>query len=82
MPITATYDHEHRRVVATAVGRITLDEIRSHLEEERQEPALDQVLLVGRQHEAGTVLQQLAEIIVIEWRHDMPPNCRTIFGPI
>ena len=40
MPITATYDHQHRRVVATAVGRITLDEIRSHLEEERQEPAL------------------------------------------
>jgi hypothetical protein len=40
MPITATYDHEHRRVVAAAVGRITLDEIRSHLEEERQEPAL------------------------------------------
>ena len=40
MPITATYDHEHRRVVATAVGRVTLDEIRSHLEEERQEPAL------------------------------------------
>ena len=40
MPITATYDHEHRRVVAAAVGRITLDDIRSHLEEERQEPAL------------------------------------------
>ena len=40
MPITAIYDHEHRRVVATAVGRVTLDEIRSHLEEERQEPAL------------------------------------------
>lgn len=40
MPITATYDHQHRRVIATAVGRISLDEIRSHLEEERQEPAL------------------------------------------
>lgn len=40
MPITATYDHKHRRVIATAVGRISLDEIRSHLEEERQEPAL------------------------------------------
>lgn len=40
MPITAIYDHEHRRVVATAEGRVTLDEIRSHLEEERQEPAL------------------------------------------
>ena len=40
MPITATYDHQHRRVIATAEGRVTLDEIRSHLEEERQEPAL------------------------------------------
>jgi hypothetical protein len=40
MPITATYDHQHRRVIATAAGRISLDEIRSHLEEERQEPAL------------------------------------------
>jgi hypothetical protein len=34
------YDHQHRRVLATAVGQISLDEIRSHLEEERQEPAL------------------------------------------
>ena len=40
MPITATFDHLHRRVIAQAVGEITLDEIRSHLEEERQEPAL------------------------------------------
>jgi hypothetical protein len=40
VPITATFDHQHRRVVAVAEGRITLDEIRSHLEEERQEPAL------------------------------------------
>ena len=40
MPITATYDHTHRRVNAEANGRISLDEIRTHLEEERQEPAL------------------------------------------
>lgn len=40
MPITATFDHTHRRVTAEAVGRVTLDEIRTHLEEERQEPAL------------------------------------------
>jgi len=40
MPITATYDHQHRRVLATATGQISLEEIRSHLEEERQEPAL------------------------------------------
>ena len=40
MGITATFDHQHRRVSARAEGRITLDEIREHLEEERQEPAL------------------------------------------
>lgn len=40
MPITATFDHQHRRVVAAAEGHVTLDEIRTHLEEERQEPAL------------------------------------------
>lgn len=40
MSITATYDHAHRRVIAEAKGPITLDEIRAHLEEERQEPAL------------------------------------------
>lgn len=40
MPITATYDHQHHRVLAEATGRVSLDEIRSHLEEERQEPAL------------------------------------------
>ena len=40
MPVTATYDHARRRVMAKAVGQVTLDEIRLHLEEERQEPAL------------------------------------------
>ena len=50
---------------------------------DRQQPALDQVLLVGRQHEAGALPQQLAQIIVIERRHDRPPeNKRTILGAI
>jgi hypothetical protein len=40
VPITTIYDHEHRRVLARAEGRITLEEIREHLEEERQEPGL------------------------------------------
>jgi len=40
VPITATYDHQHRRVTARAEGRVTLEEIRNHLEEERQEPGL------------------------------------------
>ena len=41
MTITATYDHRLHRVIATASGPITLEEIRAHLEEERQEPALN-----------------------------------------
>ena len=50
---------------------------------DRQQPALDQILLVGRQHEAGALLQQLAEIVVVERRHDRSPrNRRTIFGAI
>jgi hypothetical protein len=40
MGITATYDHRHRRVNARAEGRVTLEDIRAHLEEERQEPGL------------------------------------------
>jgi hypothetical protein len=40
MTITTTFDHQHRRVIARAEGSITLDEIRDHLEEERQEPGL------------------------------------------
>ena len=40
MPITATYDHKHHRVLAVATGPVTLEELRAHLEEERQEPAL------------------------------------------
>jgi hypothetical protein len=38
--ITATYDHMHRRVVARAEGPVNLEQIRDHLEDERQEPGL------------------------------------------
>jgi hypothetical protein len=40
MAITATYDHRARRVTARATGVVTIEEIRDHLEEERQEPGL------------------------------------------
>ena len=40
MGITATFDHKARRVSARAEGRVTLEDIRTHLEEERQEPGL------------------------------------------
>lgn len=46
MPITATYDHQHHRVLAEATGPINLDQIRTHLEEERQEPALSYTELI------------------------------------
>ena len=40
MAITATYDHRARRITARATGVVTIEEIRDHLEEERQEPGL------------------------------------------
>jgi hypothetical protein len=40
MSITATFDHRARRVIARATGQVTLEDIRQHLEEERQEPGL------------------------------------------
>ena len=53
------------------------------LARDRQQPAFDQILLVGRQHEAGALLEAAAQIIVIERRHARPPeNSRMIFGAI
>jgi len=46
MPISTTFDHQHRRVTAQAEGSVTLDEIRDHLEEERQEPGLGYAELI------------------------------------
>ena len=40
MTIIAKFDHESRHVYARAEGRISLEEIRDHLEEEREEPGL------------------------------------------
>jgi hypothetical protein len=40
LPISTTYDHKRHRVIAVASGGVSLDELRSHLEDERQEPAL------------------------------------------
>ena len=53
------------------------------LARDRQQPALDQVLLVRRQDEAGALLQELAQVIVIERRHGRPPaNRRMTLGAI
>jgi hypothetical protein len=66
MPITATYDHQGHRVLATAVGRITLEEIRSHLEEERLEPALSYTELIDAR---GAILDFPSEDvrILVAW---------------
>ena len=53
------------------------------LARDRQQPAFDQILLVGREHEAGALLEALAQEIVIERRHERSPeNSRMTFGAI
>ena len=48
-----------------------------------QQPALDQILLVGRQVETGTLLQELAQELVVHEVHERSPeNRRTSFGAI
>ena len=50
---------------------------------QRDQPAFDQILLVGRQIEAGTLFQELAQELVIQRRHERSPaNTRTSFGAI
>ncbi len=50
---------------------------------QRQQAALDQILLVGREIEAGTLLQQLTQILVVQRRHERSPaNTRTSFAAI
>ena len=56
MSITATYDHVQRRVVARAEGPVTLEQIRDHLEDERQEPGL----AYGELFDARTAIPELS----------------------
>ena len=50
---------------------------------QRDQSAFDQILLVGRQIEAGTVFQKLAQELVIQGRHERSPaNTRTTFDAI
>ena len=57
-------------ISASASGRLQLGHQVGQIEQpgparDRQQPALDQIVLVGRQHEAGALLQELAQIVVI-----------------
>ncbi len=73
-----------RRLVRDLQRGDELAEIgQARLARDRQQPALDQILLVGRQHQAGAVLKALAQVIVIERRHERTPeNRRKIFDAI
>src|SRR5439155_421553 len=49
----------------------------------RQQPTFDEIVFLGRQHEAGARFQELAEIVVIGGRHGFAPRkARTTLGPI
>src|SRR5262249_38735958 len=53
------------------------------LARDRQQAALDQILLFGRQDEAGPLLQELAQIVVVLRCHGRSPeNKRTTFWAI
>ena len=53
------------------------------LARQRDQPAFDQILLVGGQIEAGALFQQLAQILIVKRRHERSPaNNRTSFGAI
>jgi len=49
----------------------------------REKSALDQIFLVGREHETGALPQKSAQVIVVGSDHRRPPqNRRTIFDAI
>ncbi|MFL5481966.1 MAG: hypothetical protein ACJ8AK_07225 [Gemmatimonadaceae bacterium] len=78
MPITATYDHPHRRVIARAEGRVTIEEIRDHLEEERQEPGLaySEVIDARRAHPDFSPADVRVLVALLRWLGE-----RTRLGP-
>lgn len=78
MGITATFDHQHRRVNARAEGRITLEDIRAHLEEERQEPGLSYSELVDARGSVPDFPPADVRVLVawIRWLGE-----RTMLGP-
>src|SRR4030088_3387865 len=53
--------HQFSQAVETGVVR------------DRQQSALDQILLVGRQRETGTLLQELAQVVIVGGRHERLP---------
>ena len=78
MAITATYDHRARRITARATGLVTIEEIRDHLEEERQEPGLAYSELVDARGAIPDFVPADARVIValLRWLGE-----RTKLGP-
>src|SRR5205085_11716312 len=76
-------DHVDGQFLVTALE--LCDEISERREPmlagDRVQPAFHEILLVRRQLETRTLLQELAEIVVVERAHDLSPrNSRTTFG--
>ena len=56
---------------------------KARLARERHQSAFDQILLVGRQIESGTLLQELPQELIIQRRHERSPENNLInFGAI
>jgi len=78
LSITATYDHAQRRVMARAQGPVTIEEIRDHLEDERQEPGLAYSELIDAR--AAVVELSAADIrVLVAWLRWLGE--RTKLGP-
>src|SRR6516162_25088 len=78
------YGGHQRPVLAGAQRLYEIAEAREvRLARDRKEPAFNQVLLVGREHETRALLQAAPQIVVIERGHGRTPaNSRNIFGAI
>jgi len=62
--MTTTIDHAHRRVFVRAEGTITLDDIRSHLEQERVGTGLSYDELIDARGFSPDISQQSVRAIV------------------
>src|SRR5579862_3282327 len=68
-------DRRHQQFVAALELINECGEInQADLARNGQKPAFDQILLVGRKNQTRALLEALAQVIVIERRHDRSPE--------
>ena len=69
-------DHvvDQRFAAGLHLGDEIADTRDADLPRQRQQPALEQILLIGREHQAGSVLEYLLQIVVIERSHGLFPG--------